>query len=277
MLRLIKTDLKRIIKDKLFLITLIIAVVFALMNPLIYKLLTVALGFEGEDMGMLGILISSKQLLFSSFSLSNNFGLMIPVFISIIICKDFSYGTIRNKIICGHSRVKVFFSIFISTCIILIGVILFHALLTFGISSIFFQYQAEPFTSKDFVYLIESILFQLLNYMFISALITLLCMIGKNIGLSIVGYVAIMLISTIVGTILSAGIGLAEFSNLKELVLKILEVLLNINIFNNNTAVIGLVEKYELKDILFLILSPTIWSCLCLGVGILNFNKKDLK
>ena len=47
MLRLIKTDLKRIIKDKLFLITLIIAVVFALMNPLIYKLLTVALGFEG--------------------------------------------------------------------------------------------------------------------------------------------------------------------------------------------------------------------------------------
>ena len=86
MLRLIKTDLKRIIKDKLFLITLIIAVVFALMNPLIYKLLTVALGFEGEDMGMLGILISSKQLLFSSFSLSNNFGLMLPVFISIIIC-----------------------------------------------------------------------------------------------------------------------------------------------------------------------------------------------
>ena len=70
---------------------------------------------------------------------------------------------------------------------------------------------------------------------------------------------------------------MGEFSNLKESVLKILEVLLNINIFNNNTAVIGWVEKYELKDVLFLILSPTIWSCLCLGVGILNFNKKDLK
>ena len=39
MLNLLKTDLKRVCKDKLFLILCIIAAAFAIFNPLVYKLL----------------------------------------------------------------------------------------------------------------------------------------------------------------------------------------------------------------------------------------------
>ena len=48
MIRLLKTDLRRIIKDKLFLISCIIALVFAFVSPLLYKGMFALLGVEDD-------------------------------------------------------------------------------------------------------------------------------------------------------------------------------------------------------------------------------------
>ena len=61
-------DLKRILKDKLFLITIIIAVAFAFLTPLLYLVLFNVLEFEIEGPGLetIGFDVSSKTLLSSS-------------------------------------------------------------------------------------------------------------------------------------------------------------------------------------------------------------------
>ena len=96
MLNLLKTDLKRVLKDKLFIILCIIAGVFSLITPLLYKGLYVLMG--GDD--FLGM-FSAKGLFFRSFVPGDNLGLIAPVLVAIALCKDFSHGTVRNKIISG--------------------------------------------------------------------------------------------------------------------------------------------------------------------------------
>ena len=88
MLNLLKNDLLRILKDKLFLIACIIAGAFALVNPLLYKVLFSSL--EIESGGLIGT-VNAKSLFFSAFMPWDNMGLILPVLIAIVICKDYSH------------------------------------------------------------------------------------------------------------------------------------------------------------------------------------------
>ena len=101
MKELLKTDLRRMLKDKLFLVAIFIGLGLALFTPLIYKVLVLVLEEAAEMEDIFGMLFTAKGILGTSFAPLNNFGLILPVFLAIIIYKDFSYGTIRNKIISG--------------------------------------------------------------------------------------------------------------------------------------------------------------------------------
>ena len=151
MIDLLKTDLKRAVKDKMFIVLCIIGGAFAVITPILYKVIFVLLGIDEEAMQEFEVLgmgfASAKSVFFSAFSLSNNFGLILPVLVAIILCKDFSHGTIRNKIICGKSRTSIYFSLLITCVILICSFILAHALLTLFISLIFFDYQSTAHLS----------------------------------------------------------------------------------------------------------------------------------
>ena len=104
MANLLKVDFKRVLKDQLFMVICIVAGAFALITPLLYVALFGSLEGEMEQMlSMMGITIDAKTMFFQTFSLSNNSGLAIPILLSVILTKDFSQGTVRNKIISGYS------------------------------------------------------------------------------------------------------------------------------------------------------------------------------
>lgn len=276
MLRLLKVDLTRIIKDKLFIVICIIGGIFAISTPIMMFVLLKIIG--GENMELLeafGLSVTGKTLFFNSFSLTNNFGIILPIFVCVIIFKDFSYGTIKNKIICGHSRVKIFGSIFLSTFITLFSAILVHALLTLGLSLIFLPYQSEPFVFNDFLYLIESLGFLILAYLFISAVIAFISVFVKNVGLSIVCYLAFAILLTVVSSIVQVGIGIFMIEENQTLV-DLLTFLNNINIFYSITGIIGKASSYSTSDVLYLTLTPLISSALFGGLGLLRFVKKDI-
>ena len=246
-------------------IVCIIGGAFALVTPLLYKVLFSAI--DAEE--LLGAVTSAKSIFFEAFLPGSNFGLIVPVLLSIIICKDFSFGTIRNKIIIGKSRVSIFLSMFISSATVLCATVLAHALLTLFISLIFFDYQAGQFTAGDFGYLMLSILFEMLVYIFIAALISFLSVFMKNVGLAIVMYIAINFIFTIIGSIVMVASLIAEEKNI------ILEFLHNINIFTS--SLIGTGSSYEFKDIMYIVLTPIIGTSLFVFLGITVFKKKDIK
>ena len=268
MLSLLKIDFKRVLKDKLFMVLAILALVFAVISPLLYKVLFSLL--EAEEFA--GMVVDGKMMFFSSFSAGNNLGLIAPILVMIALCKDFSFGTIRNKIISGKTRAQIFISLFITCFVITWGVILAHALVTLGFSLLFFDYQSTPFTAADFNYFISSLALQMLIWFFICAIMALLIVLMKNAGLAVVTYAAVMFIFTIFGSIVQAALMMPDF--IDQATMSALECLNGSNPFVNS---IGLGTSYQVKDVLYMLIPCTVGSILCIGLGIVGFNKKDLK
>ncbi len=277
MIRLIKSDFKRIFCDKLFLVVCILAVVFAVIIPLLYVVIFGAMDAIDEmTKELLSGYITAKGQFFGAFSFGNNLGLIAPLLIGIILFKDFSFGTVRNKIISGHSRLSIFLSLFIVCFIALFGIVLAHALLTLAISLPFFDYQSTPFTLSDFWYFLESLLFQFLVYLFAAAFVSNLCVTKKNIGLVIVIYIAIVLGCTMIAGILQGVIMVISAEPKMEKVVEILDFFQRINVFNFS-ANIGLGSSYKVKDVCYYLITPIVFTLGLLGHGMLTFSRKDLK
>ena len=262
------TDLKRIFKDKLFLITVILAGVFAVVNPLLYYAL-----FQVLELGeLLGQLVSAKSLFFTSFLPGDNLGLIMPILIAIIICKDFGQGTVRNKIISGNARHTIFLSHFLSASTVLCSLMLLHGLLTLLVSLCFFEYQATAFTMADFWYLMLSLLFEMIVYVAISAIVTFIATLSKNTGLCILFYLSLSFGASIIGAILqTAGMVLDP----KSTEYAILEFFNALNIYTS--SFIGASNSYETKEILYILLPPLVFGAGYTLLGIRLFARKNLK
>ena len=268
MRNLLKSDLKRIFKDKLFIIVCIIGVVFAIASPLLYKTLFASLNLEEE----LNMIVNAKSLFFTAFLPGDNFGLILPIFIAIILCKDFTYGTVRNKIICGKSRKEVFLSSFLACAIVLSVVMVAHAVLTLLISLCFFPYQETAFQFSDFLYLLESFLLEILVYCFIAALVSFLSVFMKKTGATIVALIALNFILSLVGGILQISL---EFISPANESYQLIHFLTKINLFSG--SILGKGVSYSFADLLYVIL-PALGGCaVFIGLGMLVFHKKDLK
>ena len=281
MLKLLKVDLKRVFKDKLFLVMGILALAFAVATPLLYVVIFSSLGLNTDEMSMtleaLGMSITAKSMFFQSFSLGNNLGLILPVLLAIILCKDFSHGTVRNKIISGKSRTSIFMSMYTVCFSVLFGVMVLHALLTLLVSLIFFPYQSTEFVASDIGYFLLSLLFEALLYAFVSALVSFLCACTKNMGIAIVGYVAIAMIMSVVTSMLQVGaLMMPAAGDGYSAIQKVLEFLQDVNPFNF-AAVIGVGTEYSAREVLCCILSPAIFSAGITLLGIFKFKKKDIK
>ena len=271
---LFRADLKRVLKDKLLIVMGILAVVFALITPLLYAAIFSMDGLLEDS--MLASLVSAKSQFFQSFSMTNNLGLIAPVLLAIVLCKDFSFGTVRNKIIAGKSRVSIYLSLF-AVCALVLGAVMFlSAFLSLGVSLIFFDYQSAPFTFADFGYFMASLGFQVLVLLFMAALLSLLCGCTKNVGSAIVLYVAITFLLVLVGSIVQAVCAVLQLTGMNPELVDVLLVLDRLNV-GRAVAYIGAGTSYTWKDVLYLLLPPLVGILGFTGFGILRFRRKDLK
>ena len=276
MAKLLKVDLKRIFKDKLLLVVAIIGVVLALTTPLIYKFIYLFLG--ADDTGLLGSLLSIKTMFYSSFSLSNNIGFIIPVFLLIIMSKDFSYGTIRNKIISGSSRTNVFLSMFISCSIVIVLAMLAYAALNGLLTVALFSNEMASITKEGVLYFVLSILFEILIYIFIAALLSFINVFAKNAGLKIILYVALAFGLMMIYSIIQVSMSVLIINGTEnQLLIDLLEALLKLNVFYSNAGIIGAVDKYIAEDIIYILVSTILGTGLFVFLGIVSMNKKEIK
>lgn len=261
------TDIKRIIKDKLFLVSCILAGVFALINPILNKVI-----FEAVDLGeMLGTM-NAKSMMFTSFLPGDNVGLIMPILISIIVCKDFSQGTVRNKIISGKSRTKIYLSHLLSSATVMCAVMLIHGLLTLGISLCFFSYQGGGFSAADLGYLALSLFFEMIVYFAISAIVTLIAIISKNIGICLLLYLAVSFGFSIVGAIFTV---IATFMDPQNAFYGVIEFINALNIYTS--ALIGAGTSYTAKQVIYILMSPVALSVGSTLLGLRAFEHKNLK
>ncbi len=268
---LIKTDLIRVVKDKLFLVVCILCVVFAAITPLLYKGIYL---LEPSLVEMLGSdMVSPIGQFFSAFSLGNNFGPIAPILIVLILCKDFGHGTIRNKIISGHTRLSIFGAMFCVCAIVMMALIFAHAVLTMLLSMVLFP---DAKIAVNGQYFMLSLLFEVLVYLFMAAFLTWMWASMKNTGLVIVVYVATVFGMSLLATILMAAETALTFSDVNPNLLKALQIFQNCNLFYSS-ALIGVGEEYTTREILCYLLSPAVFGGGLLNWGFLSFRKRDLK
>ena len=127
MSRLLKAFFYKISKDITFRITLIVGAGVAIFMILLYLLLDLFLDTEGMKM------LTGQSMLVNSFSPAQNFGISIPINVVSFVILEFTQGTIRNKIIAGHSKFKIYASLYLSGLVLAFALLLMYV----GVCTVF--------------------------------------------------------------------------------------------------------------------------------------------
>ena len=132
------------------------------------------------------------------------------------------------------------------------------------------------YCGSDFWYFLESLAFEILVLLWVAALLSCLCASMKNVGLVIVLYLAATFILVIAGSIVQTSLLVLEVTGTNETLIKVLRFIDKINV---GTAVsrIGAGTKYTLEEVLYLTIPSAVGILGFTGLGLLCFNKKDLK
>lgn len=288
MLSLLKNDLRRIIKDQSFIVVFIIGIILSIIGPIFYKVLYVSIDgqkfldsivINENNVGSSIVAVSTARgQFYGSFAPMSLVNLIISSCIVAIIFKDFGQGTIRNKIVSGHSRTNILLSMFISCFIVLTTVILINSFLKLLISLILLNY-GMPFDSHEFGYFISSIIFAILAFAFIASLMVFSCVFAKKSSdalLSYIGNAILFLILPILGQAIIELQIAAKGENAKEIV-DFIEFLIKIDVINNITDYVGKSLSYTTSQVLYFTLSAIFLTGLFVLFSWLRLRKKDIK
>lgn len=251
MLNILKAELNKFLKSKIFIALIILLFAFPLLTASMYQVVknTLLGGIIGSNEGDL-----ARETFLASFSPMNNFGLLLLILLLIVIVGDFTNNTIRNKVIAGYKRSKIYGA---SALFTLIAVVVFataYALLSYGAIGLVMGFKKIDVGKMvlHYLLLISSLL---VVYSFIHLLAFLFKSIGATIGLGIGTFFALMIVVSILGL---KGQG--------ELLIKIFPFL-----GLSSTAV------YSYGETLLLIVINLGYLALFTGLGFYANNKLDYK
>lgn len=194
MLNLLRADFFKLKKDKTLRYALLLTLFFALLNVLLLVVMkNIDMPLPPEVSGLpFTFITTTKQAFLNAFSLSNNMGFVIPIIISAFIGKEFSYGTIRNKVISGKTKKQIYFSSFITSIFISMILFLVYLALTLVMGAILLDY-GSTFDLNEVLFLIKNTLLGLVLMIVVSAIVTFITLLSKNMTLSIILVVVITL------------------------------------------------------------------------------------
>ena len=220
----------------------------------------------------------------------NVISFLIAVFVSIFVGSDYDNGTIRNKIIVGHSRKNIYLSNLIVSIIVgLVLEIIYLTIISIVGIPLIGKIQMNIF---DFLYIILDMILLIIVFSSIFNLISMLC---SNVTLSTVGSLLLILIMYVFCMSISGiaystkELKIQDFDENGNLVTKYLEDENYPGDFKKNLCktIINILptgQAMELSEVNIDINEIKIYPLYSLGViliiniwGIYMFNKKELK
>ena len=188
MLRLFKAFLFRLRRDLTFRITLFIGIGLAVFMTVLYLIMENVLKSDSLDIKLL----TGQSMLISSLSPAQNFGIAIPVNLISFTIIEFTHGTIRNKIIAGNSKGKIYASLFLSGLIFSLALIIIYSALCTLLGTIFGGFNPENAISLTSLtsggakmsgsYVLRIVIVSLLSYVSITSFAVLIATLTRQIG-----------------------------------------------------------------------------------------------
>lgn len=186
MSRLLKAFFYRMSKDLAFRITLIVGCSIALILAVIF--LVADLMMDMEDIKLL----TGHGMLTMSLNPAQNYGIAIPINVAIFVALEFTQGTIRNKIIAGHSKLKIYASLYISGLILGAALLFVYVgfLTIFGTIAGGFDVNVVTFLGTGFgaatvEYIVKFVILSLLVYTTLISFSVFIATVFRSLGPSI--------------------------------------------------------------------------------------------
>ena len=272
MLSLLKADLFRIFRGKLARIGLIIATALPVLIVFMYYGIELSMESmaDGEDVTM--ELFSVASMIKSAFSVSDNIGLVIIIFSVIFVSLDIANGTLRNKVIAGHSRTTIYCSHLLASIIYNLIMITVYASITILLTLLLFK--QPSFSAEELKGLIYSVIIGIATYVFMATVTTFLALILGSIAPSIILTVAFTMVIAFVTMIFYVVFQFGMFEDMERFE-PLKYVLYFIPLFANGSTL----AATEVNSTVFLegMISYVLFGGLNVFLGLLAFNKKDLK
>lgn len=174
MLNIIKASLYKLFRDKTFQVTLIIGICLAVFTNLIYFAI-----FKSSDIKETVKLYSGETALVNSLTPTSNFGLTVPINLVVFTIGEFTYGTIRNKIIAGHKKSSIYLSLVVTGFVFTLIMMTSYCFLCWVLGSIFGGVHASGVIGENIGWII---LFGFTAYIFIMSFSVFIATITRNIG-----------------------------------------------------------------------------------------------
>ncbi len=292
MRKLLKNDFLRIFKSGGFRAILIVGLILGALSPVaLYGIIMLILTYMPDAAGSFDMrtAINSINMFSSSLSIaSTNFFSVILVIILIVqISRDFTQGTIRNKIIQGYSRTKIYFSTLIVIFTTILLSLFMYGIVRFGVSLIFFNPLPEGDVVDHILYIVETFGFQLLYILFISSFISLFVFINKRALMPLLFFIiGIMLIRSI-GSITDFTKRSVEYGSFPYYLLRYLTILNPFYMYEYlgpNGSLLGLlgnlitsVGDYTIAKSIELGVPLLLYISINISFGLLAANKSDIK
>lgn len=265
MRNLISSEFYRLRKEKSLFIIFIVFTALSFLSSFGQTLLAVI--FE-ELYGEQLVYPNTREVFAASFDLSSNLGLFLLISSIVVCCREFQYGSIRNKIISGYKRSEIYFSkLIVLTCYALVLSVAYSLLtLLFYIFSL--GYIGAEFNLMEFIEYIKIFLCGSLiivtNYCLIYALSMFLNSTWKTIGI----YIGILLFLGIIESSISSHFILLEQFDIAEEIISWFPDYQATCLSNND-----LLDSIAIKTIITNIVCPAVISF----VGYKIFKNKEIK
>lgn len=264
MKNILKASIFKLFKDKTFRVTLIVGGVLAIVLSLLYFSINQSSGGKAN-------IGSGGYMLVTSFTPTTNFGLAIPINLIILIIGEFTFGTIRNKVIVGYRKSYIYFSLFIVGLIFTACLLLLYTGLSVILGCLINGGWGNVISGEDAA---KFILVGLIAYLFVTSLTLFFASLTRHQGAAI-GLTVFVLMVCMIGAL--AGVATA---NTEEAIK--LNMWIN-PLFIESMTTIGGVLPFPVHDILqgdFLaaaIVSPLIYGAIFYFLGSYIFSHRDLK
>ncbi|MDY0345807.1 MAG: hypothetical protein WC215_00550 [Bacilli bacterium] len=287
MAKLLKLQLFRALKDKGTIVFMIITLVLGVFSMLFNFLLANSLG-QG-NIGLLGNLFDTNVLINSSFSLSSTPMVLLIIMGVVLLYKESGWGTIRNQVVAGYSKIQVYFANFLAMLIVLFTILFTYQLMTLGLGYVF-GFELGIANAAEFWAFLRSYSLNLLIFITEVAFMTFISLMFQNI---IAPVFLVVIVPIFVGAILQTVVPIVVIMNEArapeiiaafEYVIWYQNTALTISGFNHElTSGVGgllgatLYDTGSLAFILKTIGTSIALNGIFLGLGSYMFSRKDLK
>ena len=289
MARLFRAFLFKLKRDLTFRITLFIGIGMAILLTVIYLLLGLAFSRDGDTVTV----ISGEGMLIQSLSPVQNFGIAIPVNLISFTVLEFTHGTIRNKIIAGNSKFKIYTSLYLSGLVFTITLITVYVGLCLGLGCIFGGYRPEGGSSAGLFglakvgegYVLRVVISAFLAYVSITSFAILIATLTRQIGGSIPIVILLLFLCYLSANIISS-IAFASDESLEKYntIIWILRIVNPLYACASQELVLttdgsGSIATQIMKDETFIcgIINNVVYAALFFALGAVIFRKRDVK